>query len=128
MAMSFEGTTAELLRQLLERFYRMILTTKNSAMMRILISEGHRMPHLVERYHGLVISRGNVALRHIVDRGIQRGEIRPGPVPQYPQILISPAMFFVVSRMVFGDLEKIDPETFIEAHLELVLHGIGYKE
>lgn len=126
-AMSFEGTTAELLRQLFQRFYGMILTTKNSAILRILISEGPRLPHLVERYHGAVIARGNVALKAIVERGIERGEIRPGPVAEFPQILVSPAMFFVISRMVFGELEKIDAEAFIEAHLDLVLNGIGHR-
>ena len=127
-ALVFEGTTEELLRQLLERFYDMILTTKNSAILRILISEGPRLPHLVERYHGAVIARGQMALRRIIERGIARGEVRPGAVVRFPQIIVSPTMFFLINRMLFSTIEPLDPDAFREAHLDLILNGIGYRE
>lgn len=127
-ALSFDGTTEELLRQLFDRFYAILLTTKNSAILRILISEGHRMPHLAESYHAAVIARGKAALKRIVERGVERGEVRPGPATQFPQILVSPAMFFLINRMLFGAIEKIDADAFIEAHLDLVLRGICHPD
>ncbi|MFQ6550142.1 TetR/AcrR family transcriptional regulator [Aestuariibius sp. 2305UL40-4] len=124
---SFTGTTEELVRQLLERFYDMILTTKNSAMMRILIAEGPSRPELVRRYHALVIRKGHVALEKIVARGIERGEVRKSAATTVPQLLIAPALFFLIHKMVFGDLEELEVESYLTAHLDMLFNGIGVK-
>ena len=126
-AVSFTGTTEELVLQLLERFYEMILTTKNSAMMRILIAEGPSRPELVQRYHALVIRRGHVALEKIIARGIERGEVRKSAATTVPQLLIAHALFFLIHRMVFGDLEELEVESYLAAHLDMLFNGIGVQ-
>ena len=124
-AISFAGTTEDLLRQVLRRFYDMVTTTKNSALLRILISEGPSRPELVQRYHAQVIRRGHAALEQVIARGIKRGEVRDGPAARFPQMLIAPAMFYVIHTMVFGDLEKLDVDAYLEGHIDMLTNGLG---
>ncbi len=121
---SIDGTTKELISGMVRRFYSEIVTTKNSAIMRILISEGQRSPHLVERYHKVVMCRGRATLAAVIERGLERGEVRDGAAAKFPQLIASPAMFFLISQMVFSAYEELDPDAFIEAHLDLLFNGL----
>lgn len=119
-----DDTTEDLLRMLFKQFYRTMTSSKNSALMRILVSEGPKMPELVEAYHTRILTNGRKLLERIIARGIARGEVRSeGPI-NIPQIIIAPAMFYALHDMVFGRLERIDEEEFAQAHLELVMRGI----
>ncbi len=120
-----DHTTEDTLRTLFRQFYQTMTSTKNSALMRILISEGPAMPHLVEAYHSQILARGRTLLERIIARGIERNEIRPGPATQIPQILIAPAMFYAIHGMVFGALETLDEDAFAEAHIDVIMRGIG---
>lgn len=120
-----DHTTEDTLRALFSQFYRTMMSTKNGALLRILISEGPAMPHLVEAYHSQILTTGRTLLERIIARGIARGEVRPDSAGRIPQILIAPAMFYAIHSMVFGSVETLDEDSFAEAHLDLVMRGIG---
>lgn len=120
-----DHTTEETLRALFRQFYAMMTSTKNSALMRILISEGPSMPGLVQAYHEQILRNGRQLLERIIARGLERGELRPCPATRIPQLLIAPAMFFAIHSMVFGELETLDEEAFAEGHLDIIMRGIA---
>lgn len=120
-----DASTEDTMRALVRQFYRVMTTTKNSAVLRILISEGPEMPELVEKYHSQVIGRGRALLERIIARGIERGEIRQSAAIEVPQLLISPIMFYAIHSLVFSDLEPIDVDKFTEGHLEMLFRGIS---
>ncbi|MGR3466564.1 MAG: TetR/AcrR family transcriptional regulator [Shimia sp.] len=124
LASTFTGTTEELLRALFERLYVQFLRPEHQAIMRILISEGHRMPAVMEQYHGLTIERGVGILQAILERGVERGEVRRSAILEHPQVMIAPSMFLTLNRMMFAGLHQLDIEAYKEAHIEVVLRGI----
>ncbi|MGR3491738.1 MAG: TetR/AcrR family transcriptional regulator [Shimia sp.] len=124
LASGFSGTTEELLRALLDRLYTQFLRPEHQAIMRILIAEGHRMPEVMTQYHSLTIDRGVGVLKAILQRGVDRGEVRPSAIIDHPQVMIAPSMFLALNRMMFTGTYKLDIEQYKEAHIEVILRGI----
>ncbi|WP_425093604.1 TetR/AcrR family transcriptional regulator [Tropicimonas sp. S265A] len=122
---SSDASTEDTLRALFGQFYSVMTTSKNNALMRILIAEGPEMPALVNKYHAQVLSRGRALLERIIARGIERGEVRESAATAIPQLLIAPVMFYCIHDMVFSEIDPLDVQTFMEGHLEMVLRGIS---
>ena len=121
---AFAGTAPEIIEQTIRHFYSAIINTKNAALMKIIIAEGRAHPELVRRYHALISKGAQAALSAVIQRGIESGELRPGPVEQMPQVVVAPALMFMIHQMVFSDLETLDQSQFIEAHIDVMLKGI----
>lgn len=124
---SFNGPTEELIRRLLTRVYAKIVTAENQALMRILISESHRVPQVAEKYHDMALARGIAILQAVIARGIERGELRESAVTRNPQLITAPAVFVAIHNMAFDKFSPIDVHQYFEGHLELVLLGLGLK-
>ncbi|MDX8347910.1 TetR/AcrR family transcriptional regulator [Cognatiyoonia sp. IB215446] len=120
----FEGTTGEILTQLLRGIYRRFVEGQAQTLFRILITEGNRIPHVLTSYHTMTIKRGASLLRRILERGIQRGEVANTAILENPQVMIAPAMFFALHNMMFSRIETLDFDTYFEAHVELILNGV----
>ncbi len=59
-------------------------------------------------------------LREILERGIQEGAFRPGPVDLYMTFIAGP----IHSLVLFGKGNFPDPETFSETLVDLFFHGL----
>lgn len=93
-------------------------------LLRLMISEGPKHPDLTRWYWDEVVSKGLDALRRLISRGVESGEIRPSAIEQFPQLLLSPVMFSVVWAIVMQAHHKLDTDAFIAAHIDLVLLAI----
>jgi len=122
-----EGTTRELLTRLLRNMYDRFVHGKAHPLFRVLLREGDRMPSVIRDYHAITVERGTKLLSKILERGVARGEVRPGPMLDTPQIIIAPAIFFAVHKMMFEDAQAIEFERFFEAHLDLLFNGVLAK-
>lgn len=120
----FEGSTEDLIREVLRSAYAKMMTVENQAIMRILVSEAHRLPDLAKTYHDMAITRGVSVLTKIVERGIQRGELSESAATQNPQLLIAPAVYVCLNGMAFSDLNPIDVDSYFEGHVELIMRGL----
>ena len=120
----FDGTTEDLLVRLLGTLYDQIVDGRAKALLRILIAEGDRIPHVVEQYHAMAIQRGTQLIRRILDRGVARGEVRPSAILDNPHIVIAPAIFFALHSMMFGRHESLNRDSYFRAHAEMMLRGI----
>lgn len=120
----FDGPSDQLLRIVLQKFYREFIETDTSALMRILIAEGHRFPNLVALYHAEAISKGMSIFSKIIERGVARGDLREGPATIEPRIIIAPAIMAAVWKLTFDAHDPLPLEQFIDAHLDMLLHGI----
>ena len=118
------GPTEELLVQLLESIYERMVEGQAKTLLRILIAEADRMPHLVETYHDMALQRGMQLLKGILLRGVARGEVAESPILDNPQVLIAPAIFLALHGNLFGNLSPIDPKSHFAAHVEMMLHGV----
>ena len=118
------GPTEELLVQLLESIYERMVEGQAKTLLRILIAEADRMPHLVETYHDMALKRGMQLLKNILERGVARGEVTESAILENPQVLIAPAIFLALHGSLFGKLSPIDPKSHFAAHVEMMLYGV----
>ncbi len=76
-------------------------------------------PELAEFHHTEVVERAVALLGRVA-----RGEIRPGPILDYPQVIIGPAVMAVIWLPLFGEVHPLDLARFFAAHLDLVFNGL----
>jgi AcrR family transcriptional regulator len=122
--LGFEGPTEVLLRNLLRVLYDRLIGGGAIALLRIIIAEGGRFPHLVTLYHEVAMARGMAVIGAILERGIARGEIRPGPAASDPRVVVAPAIVAALWTQLFAHASPLDREAYREAHLDLVLNGL----
>ncbi len=120
----YPGSTEDLLRIALPQIYQRIFNTDLHILMRIIISESNRFPDIAQFYHQQVILKGRGLLEKIVQRGIERGEFRDGPVTDTPMVIFAPVLMTVVWKMTFDRFDPIDIEKMAAAHVDMVFNGI----
>jgi len=60
----------------------------------------------------------------LVQKGIASGEFRETKIAEFPQVLVGPAILAVVWVLILGERQRIDLDAYMEAHLDLLLHGL----
>jgi AcrR family transcriptional regulator len=105
-------------------FIQELVKSRRILIARLLIAEGHKHPELTAFYYEQVISKGREALQAFIDRGVARGEFRPTPLRDYPQLLIAPAMLAVIWRTLFERHHHLDTDALLATNVELLLDAI----
>jgi AcrR family transcriptional regulator len=111
--------------QIVELFIREIYETRRRDVIRLVITEGRRFPHLAEFYYREVLSRIFAALRELLGRAAARGEAPPGLV-EFPQLVGGPALLAVVWSGLFERFAPLDVRAMLHTHLD-ILFGPGRK-
>lgn len=112
---------SKLLDALASAFARDVIGTRRRDIIRLIISEGVRFPSLAEFYHREVLSRIIVALRAVLQRAYDRGELRHKALIEYPQLLAAPGLVAIVWNSLFGKMAPIDAEAMLKAHVDILL-------
>jgi len=123
-----EGSTADLLRAQFGFIYEHIVEDRRRReVARMLIAEASRFPALADRYHEEIHSPCMELLQRTIQRGVDRGEIRPSAITDCPLVLIGPMALVDVWMMMFEDRHPLDLKSYLDAHIELVLNGLLAK-
>jgi AcrR family transcriptional regulator len=123
-----EGSTADLLREQFSFIYRHIVgDRRRREVVRMLIAESPRFPKLADRYHDEIHRPCIELLRRAIQRGIDRGEIRPSAVASCPQVIIAPIALLDLWMMMFDDRHPLDMQEYFQAHLDMVLNSLIAK-
>lgn len=121
----FKGATEDLLRHTIKTMYVDLAHGRGGCeLLRMMISEGHRMPELADFYYLEIAARGLSTLRMIVWRGIALGEFRRSPAAEFPHLIMAPSKFVSTWQMIFGDRHPLDVERYADAHAEFVLAAL----
>lgn len=124
MSEQWQGSQADLLRQIITHFYgQMIENDERRMILKTLISEGERFSELAAFYHREILVGGRKMLRELIRKGIESGEFRDGLYAKEPMVLVAPAIHAAIWKMTFDSVEKLNTRRWLEAHLELILHG-----
>ena len=120
-----DGTTADLLRAQFSFIYEhFVADHRRRELARLLIAEAARFPALADRYHEEIHVPCQHSLMQVIQRGVDRGEIRKSAVTACPLVIIGPIAFVDLWMMMFEDRYSLDLKAYFEAHLELVLNGL----
>lgn len=124
----FEGSSGELLRTLLGRWWRNASTAPAPAMLKILMTESCAFPELATIWADEIVLPLQELLGHIVRRGIGAGELRALPIDQVIAAFIAPvlliAMEFHSQAMASACLRTVDLDARVETQLDILLGGI----
>jgi AcrR family transcriptional regulator len=98
-------------------FIREIYETRRREVIRLIITEGRRFPHLAEFYYREVLSRIFGALRPVLQKAAERGEAPLGLV-DFPQLVAGPALLAILWDGVFDRLAPLDVRAMLHIHLD----------
>ena len=124
----FSGDSAELVRYALHTWWERIGMTPASGITKLVMSEAGMFPEIAAFYQQEVVGPGHALLKRIVQRGIDRSEFRPLNVDYTVYSLIAPMIFLLMWKHSMTPCapasEKIDPITFIDNQVDLLLRGM----
>ena len=107
--------------QMIEVFAREVYGTHRKDVIRLVLMEGQRFPTLAEFYYREVVSRVMEAIRGMLKRAHERGEIGSDALVRFPQLLAAPGLIAILWNGLFGSFEPLDVRQMMRAHFELVL-------
>ena len=106
-----------------ERLVTSVLATQRRDVLRLMITEGHRFPALSEFYYHEVVERGIAAMRLLLSRAVERGELPNDALVRFPQLLVAPMLMSLVWGNLFGRFAPLDVAQLLKAHLDLIFGG-----
>jgi AcrR family transcriptional regulator len=101
-------------------FAREIFGTHRKDVIRLVIAEGPRFPHIAEFYYREVVERVMVVIRTLALRAVARGELPNDALVRFPQLLGAPGIVAIIWSGLFDRWAKIDVEAFMLAYLDLI--------
>lgn len=123
------GSAGELIRDLLKGWWFSVGNTRLGGIPKLMIAESGNFPELAQFYYDEVISRGHRLVAAAVQSGIDRGEFLPVDVGYVMRLVIAPLWLLTVWRFSFDqcDSHKLDPVTYLDTHVDLILRGLGVE-
>jgi len=110
--------------QAIEIFVREVYGTRRREVIRLMISEGPRFPALAEFYYHEVLERLLKALRGLMRRAFERGELANDSLVRFPMLLAAPGIIAIVWNGLFDRFEPLDVRALMRAHFDNLL-GTG---
>jgi len=105
--------------RIVDLFVREVYETRRRDVIRLMIAEGRRFPHIAEFYYREVLSRIITAVRGLLARAAERGEVPAGLV-DFPQIIAAPGLLAIVWSGLFERFEPLDVRAMMKTHLDLL--------
>lgn len=109
-----------LAEKLLDIFIREVYGTRRKDVIRLVIAEGPRFPKLAEFYYHEVIERILAAMRRLIQRAMERGELRNDALLRFPQLLVAPGLVAILWSGLFDRFHPLDVKALMRAHLDLL--------
>jgi AcrR family transcriptional regulator len=126
MVAEHRGGTAELIRRLVRGWWESIGSTPYAGITKLMLSECRNSPELGSFYLQEVIARGHKLVRKALERGVEREELRPVDCEYATRLVFAPLVLHAIWRHSFDfcGAAKLDPDVYIEQHLDILLHGL----
>jgi AcrR family transcriptional regulator len=119
-ALSLDLPVRALADQAVEVFVREVYGTRRKEIIRLVLSEGPRFPKLADFYYREVLSRIMAAVRTLLRRAKERGELRSGAIIAFPQLIGAPGIIAIMWSAMFDRHDPLDVRALMRAHLDLL--------
>ena len=125
---SFEGSSADMLRYCLTSWWQRIGSTKAAGITKLMMSEAHSFPELAAFYEQEVTRPGNALIQRVLQLGVDRGEFRPMDMTYAVYLVLAPMLFLAMWKHSPGACcdpnAQLVPEEFIALQLDTILYGL----
>jgi AcrR family transcriptional regulator len=124
-----QGSSAELLREFILKWWEKIGETKLSGITKLMIAESGNFPDVTRFYHDEVIQRGNAIIIQMLERGIERGEFRRIDTANANRVICAPIINLMIWKHSFAvcQSEPLSPQHYLDCFIDLLLHGLLEK-
>lgn len=102
-------------------FVHQVYGSHRKDLIRLIISEGPRFPALAEFYYREVLSRILKAVRGLLRRALERGELADDTLIRFPQLLGAPGIIAIIWSGLFDRFEPLDVRAMMRAHFDRLL-------
>jgi len=109
--------------RLVKIFAREIYGTHRKDVVRLVLTEGPRFPHIAEFYFHEVVERVMHVISALARRAVERGELPNDALVRFPQLLAAPGIVAIIWSGLFDRWARIDVEAFMQAHLDILFAG-----
>ena len=106
--------------QMIEVFVREIFGTHRKDVIRLVIADGPRFPTLAEFYYREIIAHVEAAVRAMLQRAVERGELATDALARFPQLLVAPGIVAIIWNGLFDRFEPLDVRALMRAHFDLL--------
>jgi AcrR family transcriptional regulator len=125
MLASTQGSWTDKLRAFLAFLYaRCAQDRRGREIIRFMVADGKHFPQLVEEYYRDFAAPAIRLMGGVLEAGAAAGEFRPGLSPETAEVVLAPAVFLNVKRLMFGEGAPLEDASFMAAHIDLALAGI----
>lgn len=123
---TYEGSTPELLRELLLGWWGLIGATPVAGLTKLIIAESGNFPDIAQFNQDEVMGPGDELFARVLTRGVARGEFREVPANPTTTLLCAPLVFLMLWRSAFSQVNVpvIDPDAFVDQLLQTLLFGL----
>jgi AcrR family transcriptional regulator len=108
-----------------EVFVQEIYSTQRRNVLRLVMTEGPRFPELAEFYYRNVVERAIAAMRALLARARERGELADDTLIRFPQLIIAPGLVAIIWSGLFDRFAPLDVDAMLRAHLDALFEGVG---
>ncbi|NIM41791.1 MAG: TetR family transcriptional regulator [Hydrogenophaga sp.] len=124
----FQGDSVELVRYAMHTWWERVGMTPASGITKLVMAEASTFPEIATFYQNEVVAPGHELIRRILQRGIDRGEFRDMPLDYAVYSLVAPMIFLLMWKHAMTPCappsQQIDPLTFIDTQVDLILSGM----
>lgn len=126
---AFEGSTASLVKMLLAVFEKAI-DSPVPIVAKLIVAESGNFPELARLWVDLAARRVLSLVERLVQRGIDRGELRPVDVSTVAPLVIAPVFLLGMWRQAFAPHTnfRMDPAPVLAAHAQILLEGLALPD
>ena len=127
IAEDFEGSTQDLLALLMQTWWQRVGDTPASGIFKIIITEMGNFPDFARFYLDEVIEPGRKLFTRVLERGVERGELRAVNAFETVHVLIFPMLMLCLHKHSLGVCAigpQMDPLSFIATHVDVVVRGL----
>ena len=126
------GTTRDLIVRALHEWWTRVGGTKAGGISKLMMQEAKRFPELASFYQSEVLSPATELMAEILQRGVNRGELRQIDIPHTVMSIMSSLLFLSMWSQSYG-LDRpfcgeiLSPQAFIDHQINLLFSGIELK-
>lgn len=105
-------------------FIREVYGTSKGDVIRLVMTEGPRFPQLAEFHYRHVVERAIAAMKKLLQRAVDRGELADASLIAFPQLVVAPMIMAIIWSGLFDRFAPLDASGLVRAHLD-ILFGQG---
>jgi AcrR family transcriptional regulator len=130
MVAAHQGTAEALIRKIIKTWWEMVGATNLGGIPKLMIAESGNFPEVARYYFDEVVIRGRKLVASVVRRGVASGEFRALEVDHVVRLLLAPVLLMAIWRYSFDfcDSARIDPDAYLDLHLDVLLNGLRNRE